>query len=368
MEPSATQGVWVISSSRSRFLPVFAGLVAALASAMAQAQEQAAADAERSPWLLAPVLTTDPKLGTTVGALGGYIHYFDEQSRPSIFAVTGQYTNTDSVVGGLFAKTSFKEDGQRLNAGIFYGDIKNDYDDYLGTGVPLKSNVGLRSVFARYLYRIHKEWFIGAQGMYQNVAIAGETAFDQDMLDVLGITPFKSGGLGVVAYRDSRDSDTMPTRGSLFNFNNMAYRESLGGQSDYDVYRVDIRYFIEHGNGHVFAIRQLNHLTDNAPTQVRAAVQLRGYKVGQYNGEFMSSIEGEERLRLGARWTATVFAGIACTYGDGQSCSDGANVYPAAGAGVQYVLKPKEKIVLNLEYAQGDGANHGVYLKMGYAF
>jgi hypothetical protein len=82
----------------------------------------------------------------------------------------------------------------------------------------------------------------------------------------------------------------------------------------------------------------------------------------------MSSIEGEERLRLGARWTATVFAGIACTYGDGKSCSDGANIYPAAGAGIQYVLKPKEKIVLNLEYAQGDGSNHGFYLKMGYAF
>jgi hypothetical protein len=32
------------------------------------------------------------------------------------------------------------------------------------------------------------------------------------------------------------------------------------------------------------------------------------------------------------------------------------------------VLKPKEKIVLNLEYAQGDGSNHGFYLKMGYAF
>jgi hypothetical protein len=343
------------------------GVLASAQEAPRPANDPAPAE-EQSPWLLAPVLTTDPKLGTTVGALGGYIHYFDEKSRPSIFAVTGQYTNTDSIVGGLFAKTSFDEDGQRLNAGLFYGNVNNDYDDYLGTGAPLKSNVELRAVFARYLYRIWKQWFIGAQGMHQNFAIAGETPVDQDMLDVLGITPFKSGGLGLVVYRDSRDSDTMPTRGGLFNFNNMAYRESLGGQDNYDVYRVETRYFVEHGKGNVFAIRQLNHFTDNAPTQSRAAVQLRGYKVGQYNGEYMSSIEGEERLRLGARWTATIFAGIACTYGGGQSCSEGANVYPAAGAGIQYVLKPREKIVLNLEYAQGEGSNHGVYLKMGYAF
>jgi hypothetical protein len=188
------------------------------------------------------------------------------------------------------------------------------------------------------------------------------------VLDILGIVPYKSGGLGLVVYRDSRDSDTMPTRGGLFSLSNMAYRESLGGESDFDVLRMDIRYFIRNGKGHVFAMRMLNHFTDDAPTQVRAPVQLRGYKQGQYNGKYMASIEGEERLRLGEKWTATIFAGVACTYGDGEVCSEGANTYPAAGAGVQYVLKPKEGIVMNLEYAQGEAGNYGIYLKMGYAY
>ncbi len=115
-------------------------------------------------------------------------------------------------------------------------------------------------------------------------------------------------------------------------------------------------------------MRQLNHLTNNAPTQTRAPVQLRGYKIGQYTGKYMSSIEAEERYRLGEKWTATLFAGVACLYGDGKDCSEGANQYPAAGAGVQYILKPKEGIVLNLEYAAGKDGNYGVILKMGYAF
>ena len=38
------------------------------------------------------------------------------------------------------------------------------------------------------------------------------------------------------------------------------------------------------------------------------------------------------------------------------------------GAGIEYILKPKERIVLNLEYAQGKAGNHGVYLKLGYAY
>ena len=135
------------------------------------------ADAEKeehSPWMLVPIFSNNPKLGTSIGALAGYINYFDEKSRPSIFALQGQYSSTDSIVSGLLARISFDEDRQRLITGLVYGYVKNDYDDYLGTGVPLKSNGELRSFFARYLYRVRGNWFVGPQGIYQNVAIDGK--------------------------------------------------------------------------------------------------------------------------------------------------------------------------------------------------
>jgi hypothetical protein len=323
---------------------------------------------EKSPWLVIPVFQSNPKLGTTLGAMAGYLHYFDEKSRPSIFAVSGQYTSTDSIIGGAFAKTSFDEDHQRLLAGLMYGYVKNDYNDYLGTGIPLKSNGELKSFVTRYLYRIHGDWFIGAQGVYQNFNISGETSFDDEILNLVGVRPYKSGGLGLVGQYDSRDNENMPTQGWLLNVNNIAYRESLGGQENFDMYRADIRYYMPHGSGNVLAIRQLNIFTADAPTQVKAAVQLRGYKIGQYNSDYMSHIEVEERYRLAEKFTSTLFLGIACVYGGGRSCSNSANLFPAVGAGVQYVLKPKEGIVLNLEYAQGKDGNQGIYLKMGYAY
>ena len=331
-------------------------------------EEAAITRLEKSPWLLIPILQSNPKLGTSVGALGGYVHYFDEKSRPSIFALMGQYTSTESLIAGAQARASFDEDRQRVIAGTIYGYIKNDYSDYLGTGVPLKSNSEVKGLIARYTYRVHGNWFAGVQGLYQNFGIGGETAFDDMVLDMLGAVPYKSGGLGLVGQYDSRDSENMPTRGWLFTLNNMAYRESLGGQSDFDVVRADIRYFRSHADRNVLAIRQLNHFTDDAPTQVKAAVQLRGYKLGQYNGDYMSHIEIEERYRFAEKFTATLFAGIACTYGGSKSCSDSANLYPAAGVGVQYIVKPKEGIVLNLEYAAGKDNNYGFYLKMGYAY
>ena len=345
--------------------------VLAMASGSAFAQssdEKAAVGSERSPWLLAPQFSSSPKLGTSLGALAGYLHFYDEKSRPSMFIVQAQYTSTDSMTVGAFAKTSYDEDRQRFMAGLMGGNIRNDYSDYLGTGIPLKNNAELRSFFTRYLYRVSGDWFFGAQGMYQNFNIAGDTAFDEQLLNVLGVQPYKSGGLGLVGYRDSRDSDNMPTRGALVSISNMAYREALGGENDYGMYRIDLRYYAGHGNGNVLAIRQLNHLTNDAPPQSRAPVQLRGYKTGQYTANQMSSIEAEERFKLAEKWTATVFAGVAILYGGGMDQSKSSNTYPAVGAGVQYVLKPKEGIVLNLEYAKGSGDNSGILLKMGYAY
>src|SRR4029077_12402656 len=216
---------------------------------------------EKSPWLLAPLFSSNPKLGTSVGALAGYLHLFDEKSRPSIFALSGQYTSPESIVAGAMARASWDQDHQRLIAGLMYGNIKNDYDDYLGTGVPLRNNAELRSLIARYTYRVTGNWFLGVQGIYQNFAIAGLTEFDNLVLDVVGIQPYKSAGAGLVAQNDSRDNENMPTRGWLLNVNNMAFRESLGGDFDYDVYRAEVRYYIPHGNRNVFALRQLNHLT-----------------------------------------------------------------------------------------------------------
>jgi hypothetical protein len=73
-------------------------------------------------------------------------------------------------------------------------------------------------------------------------------------------------------------------------------------------------------------------------------------------------------LRIAERWGATLFAGVACLYGDGKDCSDGKNRYPSGGVGLQYILKPKEGMVASLEDAAGKADNYGIYLKFGYGF
>ena len=333
--------------------------------------EQAASQppAKRSsPWLLVPVVSSNPKLGTAFGGMGAFLHTFDQESKVSLFGLTYQYTSTHSSVAGAFTRASFGADHHRIAAVAVFGFIKNDYEDYLGTGQPLKTNDDLNAIVARYLYRVGGNWFLGAQGSAANYQVLGETTQDDLVLETLGVRGFESGALGAVVMHDSRDNQDMPTTGWYMNLNNLAYSDALGGESTFDAYRADGRGFVRHGGGHVLAFRQYNWLTYDAPAAAQAAVMLRGYKTGEYLAPYMSSVEAEERLAFGTRWGATLFGGVAALYGESITASTGRDFYPAWGAGIHFVIKPSERMLVNLEYAQGIEDNRGVYLKFGYGW
>ena len=255
---------------------------------------------------------------------------FDAKSRVSLFGVSYQYTSTHSQIASAFARTSFGADHHRIIAVGVFGNIKNDYDDYLGTGQPLKTDDDLRAVVARYLFRAKGDWFIGAQGTAANYQVLGATDEDDLVLITLGVRGFKSAALGAVLMHDSRDNEDMPTTGWFLNMNNLAYREALGGEASFDAYRVEQRAFWKHGGRHVLALRQYNWLTSDAPVAAEATVILRGYKFGQYLSPYMSSLEVEERLSFSKRWGATLFAGIAGLYGEAPVTLE-RSIYPNIG-------------------------------------
>jgi hypothetical protein len=330
--------------------------------------DQVSAAGRSSPWLLVPLVSSNPKLGTAIGALAAYLHEFDPDSRVSLFGVVYEYTSTHSTIASAFARTSFGADHHRIVGVAAFGYIKNDYQDYLGSGQPLKTNDDLKGGVGRYLYRVIGDWFLGAQGTAANYQVLGESTEDDQVLETLGLRGFKSAALGAVVMHDSRDNEDMPTRGWLVNVNNLAYREALGGSAAFDAYRLDFRTFWSHGGGHVLAVRQNNWLTHDAPGVAQATVVLRGYKLGQYLAPYMSSLEAEERLSFGSRWGITVFTGIADLYGDRGAASASRQIYPTWGAGLHFIVKPAEHMLANLEYAQGIEDNHGFYLKFGYAW
>ena len=136
----------------------------------------------------------------------------------------------------------------------------------------------------------------------------------------------------------------------------------------FDAYALSFRKFFPHGKGHVLAARIDGRWTDDAPPGGYSSIRLRGYTFGQYLAPHATLLEVEERHHIKGKWGATAFVGVACLYGDGKSCGDGANLYPAGGAGITYTLKVEEKMVARAEVAIGEGENQGFYLKFGYEF
>ena len=328
----------------------------------------------KSPWLAIPTVSSDPKLGTNLGAMAAYMHRFDPDSPVSMMGIMGKYSNTDSVVYSLFANTYFNHDQQRMLLFYAQGKIKNAYHYDLGEeGLDLRTNDDLNMAFVRFTQRVIDDWFTGLQ--YTNTAymITGRDELSQGVIDALDLTGHSSNALGLVISFDNRDNQQSASTGNQFVLHNFAYREKLGGKDEFDAYMLEYSHYISHGEKNVLAFRTKGRWSNDAPNSGYSSMELRGYVRGQYLAEHSTFIELDERYTLKNNWGLTAFAGIGCLYGDNvignkQHCDSSDNLYPAIGAGISYLLKPKEKIVIRAEYAVGKDDNYGFYLKLGQPF
>ncbi len=351
-------------------------LVAMLAASQLSAEEEEGLDWESvkdgmtnpdSPWLITPTVSSDPKLGTTLGAVLGYVKRFDPESTPSLITGFGSYSDTDSWTAGVWSELYFNADLHKVIAAYINGRIRNDYEDFLGTGVDLKTEDDMDFILMRYLHRIKGDWYLGAQGISTNYAI-GADGLAGAILDQIGLVGFDSNGLGLVAEFDSRDNRRNPHKGHWFVAHNIAYRESLGGEESFDAYQTNYAGFFPVAEKHVFAVNVKGRWTHDAPLGGYSSLSLRGYTRGNYLDEHYTHIDFEGRFNINKRWGLTAFAGVACLYESVSDCSDGEALYPAAGGGGFFVLKPDAGIVLRAEYAVGESDNSAFYLQLGHAF
>jgi hypothetical protein len=329
--------------------------------------EETSADKE-SPWLITPTLSSDPKLGNSLGAMVGYVFKIDEDSPSSMVAAMGNYSDTDSSVVGIFGRTYFGADTHRVVAGVMHGKIENEYEDFLGTGLEGITTDDLNIRFASYTNRLKDDWFVGAQLISMNYDILTDDPQTQKILDATGLKGLKSNGVGLVVEHDTRDTQNSPQAGSRLSFKQIAFREGLGGDESFDRYTLEYAKFIKHGNGHVIAGRFNGGWTNDAPVGGYSSIQLRGYTRGEYLAPNTLTFEVEERYAISQKIGATAFVGVACLYGAGASCNDSENQFPAAGAGLTYMLKQEERMIVRSEFAVGKKDNYGFYIQFGNAF
>ena len=339
-----------------------------LAACSAHGAETETPDGEgESPWLLVPSLSVDPKLGASIGAMGGYIHRFDEDSTPSMFVAGASYSDSDSSVMGVVGQMFFDADRQKLVVGVAGGEINNDYEDFLGSGIPAQTTDNLHAYVGRYQHLVAGDWYFGGQVISTNYTIGADDFFDP-ILELIGLTGFESTGVGLVAEYDTRDNLRNPSAGRFFSASNIAYRESLGGDESFDVYSLKYSEYISFGPRHLLAYQLKGRWTSDAPIGGYSSVELRGYVRGNYLAPNYSHVQLEDRISFSDRWGMAVFGGVGCLYDGFSDCESSDALYAMVGAGAILVLKPEAGVVIRAEIAKGESDEYVAYLSMGQPF
>jgi hypothetical protein len=345
-------------------LTLVAPLVAQEKTAEA-AEKPATEEKTHSPWLLTPLLSSSPKMGTAAKLMGAYVTKFDPVSPASMAGVMVQYSNTDSAMAAAFFRGFLLEDRLRLNSMFISGRIHNSYSDFLGTGLPATTQDDLKVGALNALWRLIPNFYVGANVVATNYRMTGEDEFSDGMLDQAGLTGFKSVGAGILAQYDTRDNVNSPTRGQSIKAGNLAFSKSLGGDTSFQNYMGYWRGYLTVLDDSVIASQVYSRWTNNAPPSGLASIHMRGYTQGQYLGESMTSVEAEWRQPFGSRWGGEVFAGVAnLSGGDLPSLGN----YPSIGLGAYYLIRPQDGMAVCLEGAWGKDGNYGIYLRFGHAF
>jgi len=320
-----------------------------------------------SPWLIIPLVSSDPKVSTAAGAAVGYLHRFDSDSPVSKFFFGGNYSTTHSYLYGIGAKVYFDHDRNRLTGFLAGGKIKNSYSDFLGSGLPLQTTDIMRMFAGRYTRAVSNNWYLGAQIVSTNYVLGASDALAGAILDKIGLTGFQSNGIGLVAEYDTRNNQNSSTGGNYFLAHQIAYRTWLGGNVSFDAYHADFRHFVSLDDKATIAMQIKGRWSFQAPPSGFSSIQLRGYVRGQDTAQHMTMALMEGRYHLRGKWNLIGYGGIAVLYGDRISPSKKTELFPNLGAGVAYELN-KEKMVLRCDIAMGSRGNRGFYLKLGQSF
>ena len=191
---------------------------------------------------------------------------------------------------------------------------------------------------------------------------------DVDGLLATGIVPGSAGSsrlameLGLIF--DSRDRATSPQGGSWIRL----IPSMVSGVARLTI---DARYYDQVGSHHVVAFQaQYDGIAEELPfdlmPMIGADTAMRGYARGRFRDRHAFTTQGEFRSGYFRRVGVVAFAG-AGTVAHVVDDIPGSTWYPTLGAGLRYLLSPREGTVARLDLASGRGT-FGFSVGIGEAF
>ncbi len=331
--------------------------------------------------ILAPVVSYAPETNLSLGV--GIKTLFKlkgsgEETRTSNIPLTLQY----SVENKYFFFSGFEifwPQEKYVLAGnvwiqsfpsLFYGvgqDTPRSNEEEFGFRKILFEPIFLKKMFFPYL-------FLGSGIRYNKINqveyLSDGLLANSEQTGALGSTSL---GVELALLYDSRDNLLNAKSGLYLEFTHGFYGKHLGGTHKYELTRFDIRYFMQplKKSPSVLAFQFMMHFSHgDTPLHELGRLggdeSLRGYFEGRFSDRNLLIAQLEWRQNISHRWGFTTFAGFG-----GVAPSVGqftlGTLRPAVGAGLRFMIDPKERLNLRLDIATGQETVK-YYFKIAEAF
>jgi outer membrane protein assembly factor BamA len=325
-----------------------------------------------------PVIFYTPETKWALG--GGGLYYFrltrdKTVRRPSNISFNGAYTQrkqTDLNINPDF----YLKSGLHLQVKFQYSDFPDQFYG-IGNGTaeemeePFTSKFWKMSVEA--LKRVRGPLNAGFQYFFDHTRLKEVT--DGGLLSS-GRIPGSAGGtvsgFGYFMTYDSRDSIFYPTAGSFHQFSALTFGRALGSDFSFNRLYLEFRRYFPLSFAHCLAFQTRFLLQTGDPPFWRMGLlggpeSMRGYYLGRYRDKNMLVLQAEYRwVPVFWRLGLAVFAGlgdVAASLGQ----FDLGRLKYSCGLGLRFVIDPKQRINLRLDYGIGKGTS-GVYFTATEAF
>ncbi|MEJ2593951.1 MAG: hypothetical protein P8100_02200 [bacterium] len=321
---------------------------------------------EMHGFLPLPTLSTEPALGYGGNLALVFFHptrqSIDREGTgkqqlalPSMSVAGGLYTanGTWAVYGGHYG--SYLQD--RLRVALFSGWLNININFYLagpmGNEHKLKFNFRSLPIFTSIAYRLGRsKWFGGVNYSLFHSDITLQTDVDIPKFDSLNMQS-QLGGATIVLYLQDFDNSFTPNRGTKLTMKYGHNDTWLGSDYRYNTFNVEFLGFGNWWKPLVSGFRvQAQGIYGDFPFYTRPFVSLRGIPSVRYQGDFVATLETEQRFNITSRWAVTGFVGFGVPFNDWDELRM-SNAKWAGGGGFRYLLARWFNMYMGIDVAKG---------------
>lgn len=321
--------------------------------------------------LAVPIPTSDPTIGT--GLIGVTAYFWDQTEAqqavqpPSVTALGGMYTDSESWAAVLGQTLYWAEDRWRLKTGVATINLNLPLLGINAAGLPVRLDweIDGEIVFAELSRAFTRNWYGGVAARYLNLAQSFSVSIPADEFTLP--LRFHAVSLGPILARDSRDSTTYPRAGNYLRAGGLYTRKSGDDEARY--WSLDLSfsaYHAVHQNVVVAWRAEWCERQDGVPLWDACRVGLRGFPATDYLGRSSQMAEIEARWQVSPRWGLVAFGGVGQVRNSLAVLED-SDPIPSIGIGLRFLVQQEQGINLRLDYAKSEGQD-AVYFFVGEAF